>query len=485
MTVSNLYAVILAGGSGTRLWPLSRELHPKQLMKVEDNYTLFQSAFIRLVNCIDDKNILGVTNTKLEPQVRIQLEELQEKFCRSSNYRLITEPECRGTAGAIALSAKFIEKLHKDRKAVEEPILVVVTSDNLISDDKAFYNALEEALKLAQNDYIVSFGAKTNRADVGLGYIKTKNNKKIKEISEVALKADEFIEKPNKETTEEFIKSAKYLYNTGILVSKTSVLLSEIKKHSPYIYEAIKKAKLSSQVPTIAFQDYKEIPETSIDYAILENTKKLAVIPMDCDWTDVGSWEAVYEISEKDEKGNCKMGKVVDLDSENSLIYSTSKLITTIGLKDTVVVETEDAILVCDRNRSQEVKNIVSELKEKYEDVVYENKTVYRPWGYYTVLNSGEGFLTKCICVNPGAKLSIQLHHHRQEHWAVIEGKALVLKGEDYFELEKGQSIDIAKEEKHSLQNPYETPLKIIEIQQGDILDENDIVRFEDMYGRV
>ena len=231
--------------------------------------------------------------------------------------------------------------------------------------------------------------------------------------------------------------------------------------------------------------DYIKVPQTSIDSAVLENSRKIVMIPIESEWSDIGSWESVYEVSEKDEKGNCKIGNIVDIDSENSLIYSTSKLITTIGLKDTVVVETEDAILVCDKNRAQEVKKVVKELKDKHEETVYDYKTVYRPWGYYTVLNSGDGFLTKCICVNPGAKLSIQLHHHRQEHWAVIKGKALVLKGEEYFELEKGQSIDIALEEKHSLQNPYETPLKIIEIQQGDILDENDIERFEDMYGRV
>ena len=227
------------------------------------------------------------------------------------------------------------------------------------------------------------------------------------------------------------------------------------------------------------------MPDISIDYAVMENSKKLALIPLETDWKDVGSWEAVYDVSEKDENNNYIMGNVLDLESKDSLVYSTSKLITTIGLKDTVVVETEDAVLVCDRSRAQDVKKIVNHLKEIHDTTQYTHKTVYRPWGYYQVLNEGKGFLTKCIYVNPGAKLSVQMHHHRSEHWVVVEGKALVLKGEEFIELNCGDSIDLAVEEVHSLQNPYDEPVKVLEVQQGDILDENDIVRLEDMYGRV
>lgn len=484
MAVSNVYAVIMAGGAGSRLWPLSRELHPKQLMKIEDNYTLFQAAFIRLVNCLDDKNILSATNVKLVPQVKNQLDELQEKFCRSSNYQIITEPECMGTAAAVTLAARYVEKIHKNRKAIDDPIVVIVPSDNHIGDDSAFYAALDEAIALAKENYIVTFGVKPEKADEGFGYIKTKKNKKVADVSKMAMKVESFIEKPDKETAIEFFESGKYYCNAGVIVAKTSVLLAEVKKFQPDVFYTIKNADISFQIPSIPYLDYVKTPEMSIDKALLENSRKVVMIPIESRWSDVGAWESVYDVSEKDENGNCKMGNVVDIDSENSLIYSTSKLITTIGLKDTVVVETDDAILVCDKNRAQEVSQLVKDIKTK-DEIVYDNKTVYRPWGYYTVLNSGNGFLTKCICVNPGAKLSIQLHHHRQEHWAVIEGNALVLKGEEFFELEKGQSIDIALEEKHSLQNPYDEPLKIIEIQQGDILDENDIERFEDMYGRV
>ena len=485
MEVSNIYAVILAGGSGSRLWPLSREVHPKQLMKIDYNYTLFQAAFMRLINCVDDKNILSVTNVKLESQVKTQLKEMQDKFCRKSSYRIVTEPECKNTAPAIALSIKYIEKLQKDRNSKEDPIIVVVPSDNLILDNEKYCKAITDGIKLAQDNYIVTFGVKPDKADTGLGYIKAKNNRKIRAVAQNGMKVEEFVEKPDIVTATEFVDSDRYYYNSGMFVFKASVMMAELKKLQPEIYNIIKHAKISSQIPTIPYQDFKDMPDISIDYAIMENSKKLAMIPLESDWKDVGSWEAVYDISEKDDDGNYMMGNVLDLDSKDSLVYSTSKLVTTIGLHDTVVVETEDAVLVCDRARVNDVKKIVSHLKEREDETQYSHKTVYRPWGYYQILNTGKGFLTKCIYVNPGAKLSLQLHHHRCEHWVVLEGKAFVIKGEDSFELDKGESIDIDIEEKHSLQNPYEEPLMIMEVQQGDILDENDIERFEDMYGRV
>jgi mannose-1-phosphate guanylyltransferase/mannose-6-phosphate isomerase len=480
--MANVYALILAGGSGSRLWPLSRELHPKQLMKIDGDYTLFQAAFIRLVSCIDDKNILSVTNVKLESQVRTQLKEMQEKFCRNSSYRVITEPEGKNTAPAIALSVKFIEKLSNGKG---DPVIITVPSDNLIADEKKFADAVSEAVKLAEENYIVTFGIKPDKADTGLGYIKTKKNKKIKDISRAGLKVDEFVEKPDAETAEAFVDSGKYYWNSGMFVFKASVMLAELKKYEPEIYNIVNDSEISSQTPTIPYQDFSQMPDISIDYAVMENSKKLVLIPLESGWKDVGSLEAVYDISEKDENGNYISGNVLDLDSKNSMIYSGSKLITTIGLENTVVVETEDAVLVCDMNRAQDVKKIVNMLKEKNDSTRLVHKTVYRPWGYYTVLNEGKGFLTKCIYLNPGAKLSVQLHHHRSEHWVVVEGNALVLKGEEYFELKEGDFIDLAVEEKHSLQNPYDEPLRILEVQKGDILDEDDIVRFEDIYGRV
>ena len=390
-----------------------------------------------------------------------------------------------GTGGHIFPALAVIEKLQKDRNSKDDPIIVVVPSDNLILDNEKYCKAITDGIKLAQDNYIVTFGVKPDKADAGLGYIKAKNNRKIRAVAPNGMKVEEFVEKPDIETAREFVDSDRYYYNSGMFVFKASVMMAELKKFQPEIYNIIKHSKLSSQIPTIPYQDFKEMPDISIDYAVMESSKKLAMIPLECDWKDVGSWEAVYDISEKDDDGNYIMGNVLDLDSKDSLVYSTSKLVTTIGLNNTVVVETEDAVLVCDRERVNDVKKIVSHLKEIDDETQYSHKTVYRPWGYYQVLNTGKGFLTKCIYVNPGAKLSLQLHHHRCEHWVVLEGKAFVIKGEESFELDKGESIDIEIEEKHSLQNPYEEPLMIMEVQQGDILDENDIERFEDMYGRV
>ena len=391
MAVSNIYAVILAGGSGSRLWPLSRELHPKQLMKIEDDYTLFQSAFIRLVNCVDDKNILSITNVKLESQVKAQLKEMQEKFCRKSSYRVITEPEGKNTAPAIALAIKYIEKLQQDKAVnqenIEDAIIVAVPSDNLITDNEKYCKSVSEGIKLAKEGYIVTFGVKPDRADVGLGYIRAKNNRKIRSIAADGLKVESFIEKPDLETAQEFVESDKYFWNSGMFVFKASVMMAELKKYERDIYNIIKDAPISSQTPTIPYQDFKDMPDISIDYAVMENSKKLALIPLETDWKDVGSWEAVYDVSEKDENNNYIMGNVLDLESKDSLVYSTSKLITTIGLKDTVVVETEDAVLVCDRSRAQDVKKIVNHLKEIHDTTQYTHKTVYRPWGYYQVLN--------------------------------------------------------------------------------------------------
>lgn len=479
---SNVYALILAGGSGSRLWPLSRELHPKQLMQFDEDYTLFQSTFMRLISNVDDKNIITATNVKHDAQVRVQLEALQKKFCRNSSYRVITEPSVKNTAPAVALGIKYVEMINKTNV---DPIIIVAPSDHHVNNDKNFAKSVAEAVKLAQEDYIVTFGVKPTKADTGFGYIKTKNNKKLKELSKKALKVESFTEKPTEEIAQEYFESDKYFWNSGIYVFKASVLMAEYKKYAPEIYDIIKKTEISSQSPTIPYVEFEGMPDISIDYAVMEFTKKLAMLPLSCDWHDLGSWEAMYDISEKDENGNSLQGNVMDIDSKNSMICSTSKLVATIGLQDMVVVETEDAFLVCEKSKAQDVKKIFTKLKEKNDSTHLVHKTVYRPWGWYTVLNEGNGFLTKCIQVNPGGKLSLQLHHHRAEHWVVLEGKALVLCGEEEYTLLPGESINIDIEEQHSLQNPYDEPLKIMEVQRGDILDENDIVRLSDIYGRV
>ncbi len=481
--MTNLYAIILAGGSGSRLWPLSREMHPKQLMKLNDESTLFQSTFIRLINNIDDRNIMTITNVKNEPVVRQQLKELQEKFCRTTSYEIITEPIAKNTAPAIALGTKYITEKLNWRE--EEPIILVVPSDQLVLDEKSFAKFMEEGLKLAEAGYIVSFGIKPYKEDSGVGYIKVQKNKKISNISPISYKVSAFKEKPENEEVEEFIKSDKYFWNSGILMFKQSVMMAEMKKHSSEIYKIIEKSNLSKNIPSVEYQIFKDMPEISIEYAILEKTKKLAMIPLNCYWYDLGSWEALYEVADKDENNNYLTGNAIDLNSKNSMVYSTSKLTATIALENTIVVETEDAILVCDKSRVNDVKEIYNKLKDKNDLAHAVHKTVYRPWGYYTVLQEGEGFLTKSITVNPEGKLSLQKHKHRSEHWIVLEGTATIIKGDVTVELKESESIDIEKEEIHSLQNQTKEPLTIIEVQKGNILDENDIERLEDIYGRV
>lgn len=479
----DLYALILAGGSGSRLWPMSRELYPKQLLKLNQKNTLFEATFLRLIENFDDKNIISITNIKHEPGVRIQLKALKEKFCRNEDYKIITEPIGRNTAPAIALASKYIK--NEAGKRVD-PIILVVPSDHLILDDKKFSQAIDSGIKLAKEGFIVTFGIKPSKIDTGFGYIKTQKNKKITEINPEALKVAEFKEKPDYDTAKEYVNSGKYFWNAGIFMFKYSVLMAEMKKHSKEILTLLDDMEIHTNAqPTVEYQAFKQMPDISIDYAVMEKSKKIALIQLDCGWNDLGSWEAIYDISKKDKNGNCITGNVIDVESKNSMIYSTSKLVTTIGLKDTIVVETEDAVLVCDKSRTQDVKKIYNELKERNDESHKVHKTVFRPWGYYTVIQEGEGFLTKCIMVNPKGKLSLQLHHHRSEHWVVLEGKAFVIKGKEEHVLMPGEHIDLAIEEVHSLQNPYDEPVKILEVQRGDILDENDIERLEDIYGRV
>ncbi len=478
----NLYAVILAGGSGSRLWPLSRELYPKQLLKLDKNNTLFQSTFLRLLNNFKDTNIVTITNIKHIDNIKLQLNKIKKKFQNTSDFNIVTEPIGRNTAPAIALSLKYIQEI---MGADSESIVLVAPSDHIMKKTDTFADAVESGIKLAKNDYIVTFGVKPDKIDSGFGYIKTQKKAALTKILSGSLKAVEFKEKPDFETAKKYVESDNYYCNSGIFIFKVSVMLEELKKYSPDIYKLLKQLKISKSQPSVDYDSFEQMPDISIDYAVMEKSEKIVLIPMDCEWKDLGSWEALYDISKKDKNNNYITGNVLDIDSKDSMIYSTSKLITTLGLKNKVVIDTDDALLVCDKSKTQSVKEIYFKLKEDKNSIASTHKTVYRPWGYYTVLQSGKGFLTKCIQLNPKAKLSLQMHHHRSEHWVVLQGRALVIKGEEEHHLTAGQSINIKVEEKHSLQNPYKEPLKILEVQKGDMLSEDDIVRFEDIYGRV
>lgn len=479
--MSVLYSIILAGGSGSRLWPLSREMYPKQMFKLEAENSLFQQTFLRLASITDDKNIITTTNVKHASIIKEQLKSLQEKFCRTLEYKILTEPVCRNTAPAISLAVKFI----KDIKTFssDSPVILVVPSDHIIPDRETFSAIVEKGINLAKQGYIVTFATKTKEINENFGYIQTRKNAKVTEIEPSALKVTGFVEKPKKKDIKNQLKGQIYV-NTGMYMFSADTFLKELASHSKDIFKIIEKEIITCSIPSISLNKYEKMPDISIDYALMEKSKKLVTVPFETNWKDIGSWEALYLIGEKDEKGNNLTGNVIDVDSENSMIYSTSKLVATMGLKDAVVVETEDAVLVCDKNDINGVKNLYKKLNGKNSNAKEIHKTVYRPWGYYTVLENGPGFLTKCITVNPDAKLSLQKHFHRSEHWIILEGEATVIKGTETIILQSGDSIDIGVEEIHSLQNFGKEQLKVFEIQQGDILEETDIERIQDIYGR-
>lgn len=461
-----MYGIILAGGSGSRLWPLSRELYPKQLLNLVSNESLLQTTFERLNYCMPKENIISTTNTKHVANVRMQLSELTE------NPIILGEPVAKNTAPAIVLATKYIIQ-----KSASDPIILAVPSDLLIKDNEKFVSTIKKGEKLAQKGYIVTFGIKPDYPETGYGYIDT-----AEKIGD-GFKVKKFVEKPNSETAKEYLKQNTFYWNSGIFMFKASTILNETVKHATEIAKVSEEFDFSesNQIPFINFD---KMPNISIDYAVMEKSDNIALVKLESDWYDIGSWQAIYNVSKKDENGNVFVGHVLDQNSKNSFVYASSKLVTTIGLEDTVIVETEDAILACKKDKTQEVKQIYETLKKQNDNTHLVHKTVYRPWGFYTVIAQGEGFLTKIIHVNPGQKLSVQSHNFRSEHWVILSGTAkVVLEGKELI-LSPGHSIDIPLKAIHSLQNPFDKDIEIIEVQKGDPLIEEDIIRYEDMYGR-
>lgn len=460
-----MYGIILAGGSGSRLWPLSRELYPKQLLNLNSDKSLLQSTYERL-KCFSE-NIISLTNAKHASNVRLQLSEFTE------NPVILAEPVAKNTAPAIVLAAKYIMQ-----KCNSDPVIIVVPSDHLIQDNKKFISTVKKGEKLAQEGFIVTFGIKPDYPETGYGYINT--SEKLTE----GYKVKEFVEKPDIKTARNYLSSGTYFWNSGIFMFKASTLLDEAIKHAPQIMKISENIDFTKS-DEIPFIEFDKMPSISIDYAIMEKSDKIALVKLESDWNDLGSWQSIYDISPKDENGNVFVGHVLDENSKNSFVYSSSKLVATIGLEDTVIVETEDAILACKKDRTQDVKHIYETLKKQNDNTHLIHKTVYRPWGFYTVIAQGEGFLTKIIHVNPAQKLSLQSHNFRSEHWVVLSGKAkVVLEGREII-LSPGHSVDIPLKSIHSLQNPYKEHLEIIEVQKGNPLIEEDITRYQDMYGRV
>lgn len=466
-----MYGIILAGGSGSRLWPLSRELYPKQLLNLNFDKSLLQTTFERLSNFMPVENIVSITNVKHTSSVKLQLEHLTKEVS------VLSEPLSKNTAPAIALATKFIQE--KRTGGEEDPVIIVVPSDHLIKNNKKFVETVLKGEKLAQQGYIVTFGIEPDYPETGYGYINIVN----KPILD-GFKVKEFVEKPDAKTAQKYIKAKTYFWNSGIFMFKASTMIEELKNLAPEIFKVMEEYDCSES-DKIEYNLFDKMPSISIDYAIMEKSDKIALVKLESDWNDLGSWQSIYDVSKKDEHNNVIIGHVLDEDSKNSFVYASSKLVATVGLEDVVLVETEDAILACKKDRTQEVKKIFDTLKKQNDNAHLIHKTVYRPWGFYTVLAQGKGFLSKLIHVNTDQRLSVQSHNHRSEHWVVLSGKAkVILDGKEHI-LPTGQSIDVPLNAIHSLQNPYEEELEIIEVQLGELLIEDDIVRYEDIYGRV
>jgi mannose-1-phosphate guanylyltransferase/mannose-6-phosphate isomerase len=391
----------------------------------------------------------------------MQLEKLY------SNSEILSEPVAKNTAPAIVLATKYIMQ-----KTKSDPVIIAIPSDLTLQDNEKFLSAVKQGEQLAQQGYLVTFGVKPDYPETGYGYIKGD------------FKVEKFVEKPNLETAKKYFQDGNYFWNSGIFMFKASTIFNEIIKHAPNI------AKISEEFDftkskEIPFINFDKMPNISIDYAVMEKSDNIALVKLECGWKDMGSWQSIYESSPKDAQGNVFVGHVLDENSKNSLIYSSSKLVASIGLEDTIIVETEDAILACKKDKTQEVKHVYETLKKQNDNTHLVHKTVYRPWGFYTVIAQGQGFLTKIIHVNSGQKLSVQSHNFRSEHWVVLSGTAKVVLEAKELILSSGHSVDIPLKAIHSLQNPYQEDLEIIEVQKGDPLIEDDIIRYEDMYGRV
>lgn len=461
--------VILAGGTGTRLWPLSRELYPKQLIKLLGSRSLLQMTLERLKGLPGVLAPVVVVGEEHRFLTKTQIEELKA----FPDYHLLLEPVGRNTAAAICGAALFVRQ-HLDEKSV----LLVLPADHLITEVQAFAAAVNRACLLAEGGDLATFGIVPTCPETGYGYIARGGNNRVRS----------FVEKPDLQTAKEYIASGEYLWNSGMFAFTVETLLAELSRYEPDLVEQMTNAVANGSWDGVFFRFDKAAMEPcsndSIDYALMEKTGKAAVVEADIGWSDIGSWRALWELAGKDARGNVITGDVILEDVDNSLIRSGDTLVAAIGLRDTLVVETADAVLVAPIARSQDVRKIVERLKTLGRNEFRVHRTVYRPWGSYTNLETGERFQIKRITVNPGARLSLQMHHHRHEHWVVVRGMARVTNGEEVILLDENKSTYITAGEKHRLENPGTIPLELIEVQIGSYLGEDDIVRFDDEYGR-
>jgi mannose-1-phosphate guanylyltransferase / mannose-6-phosphate isomerase len=471
---AHLYAVILAGGSGTRFWPLSRHLYPKQLLRILGRETLIQQTMRRVLGSVDAGRVLISTNPMQAESIRFQLAEWKDAL--RDNF--ILEPEARNTAPAIGLVAAWLRRRDPDA------VMLLLPADHVIKDARRFRSAVALGTRLAEDGRLVTFGIKPIRPETGYGYIQPDRRKRLASAGSLSgHPVARFVEKPNAATAARYLKAGHYYWNSGIFIWKASVILDEIAQHQPALAAGL--TKIADRLDDGGWDDlYRALPSVSIDNGVLERSSRAAVVPVDFAWSDVGNWSSLEEVSARDGAGNVLTGNIVDLGSRNSILYADRRLVATIGLSDMVVVDTPDATLICPKTRSQDVKKVVEILKKQGAPEHLEHRTVYRPWGAYTVLEEGSGYKVKRVTVNPGGRLSLQLHHQRSEHWVVIAGTARVTRGNEQFDLTVGQSTAIPTETQHRLENAGAETLHIIEVQNGPYLGEDDIVRFHDDYGR-
>ncbi|MCM0147557.1 mannose-1-phosphate guanylyltransferase/mannose-6-phosphate isomerase [Photobacterium galatheae] len=480
--------VIMAGGTGSRLWPLSREQYPKQFLSLmlsgetqpsssSPPLTLLQQTIERLAGLAHQPPLVICQ----ENHRFIAAEQLRQ--CGMTKHHLLLEPQGRNTAPAVALAA-LLAKEHSSSVLLDEsdPLLLVLAADHCIQNPDAFIAAIEKAMPLAESGKLVAFGIPPQSPETGYGYIK--RGAKTGAGYEVA----QFVEKPDLNTAKEYLVSVHYYWNSGMFLFKASAYLQELEKYRPDILSACQHAAQSPELDhdfiRVDRQTFSECPSDSIDYAVMEKTDAAVMVPMDAGWSDVGAWSALWDLGKKDEANNVVRGDVLTAETQQSYIRAESRLVATVGLDHVVVIETKDAVLVAAKDKVQDVKAIVAQLRETQRSEFEFHREVYRPWGKYDQVDAGPRHQVKHITVNPGEKLSLQMHHHRSEHWVVVSGTAKVTQGDKTWLLTENESTYIPIGVVHALENPGKIPLEMIEVQSGSYLGEDDIVRFEDRYGR-